>query len=175
MLGFVEPVLFEQGTAEDDLRVADLVQEVRAPLEQLERVAGLLFGQAPVAGSEMNLCKRRDRLRCIRVATDLERNGERTLEIRDRVVGLAEQEVQAAEVVEHSAEVLAVAVRLVELLRAFGERARPEPLAIAFCDERCLESDVRNRQRVVESLCKLQRALDVLARGFEIALTARAA
>src|SRR6266571_3566504 len=127
MLGFVEPLLFEQSTAEDDLRVADLVEEVRAPVEQLECVAGLLFGQAPVAGSEMNLCKRRDRLRRIRVAANLERNGERALEIRDRVVRLAEQEVQAAEVVEHSAEVLPVAVRLVELLRAFGERARARP------------------------------------------------
>src|SRR5512133_2644701 len=113
MLGFVEPLLFEQGTTEDDLRVADLVQEVGASLEQLERVARLLFGQSPIAGLQMNLCERRDRLRCIRVAANLERNGERALEIGDRIVGLAEQEVQATEVVEHAAEVLAVAVRLV--------------------------------------------------------------
>src|SRR6476646_3193793 len=91
LLGFIQPLLLEQGTAEDDLRIADLVEKVRAPLEQLERMAGLLFGQAPVARSEVNLCERRNRLGCIRVAADLERNGERALQVRDRIVGLAEQ------------------------------------------------------------------------------------
>ena len=58
MLCLVEPILFEQRASENDLRVADLVQEVWTSFEQLERVARLLLGEAPVAGAEMNLCER---------------------------------------------------------------------------------------------------------------------
>src|SRR5262249_40715919 len=41
-------------------------------------------------------------------------------------------------------------------------------------DDRSLERDVRDRQRVAETLGELERELDVLARRLEVALTARA-
>jgi hypothetical protein len=55
VLRLVEPVLFEQRTAEHDLRVPDLVEEVSTSVEQLERVTRLLLGKRPVAGAEVNL------------------------------------------------------------------------------------------------------------------------
>src|SRR5919201_2846980 len=55
VLRLVEPVLFEQRTAEHDLRVPDLVEEVSTSVEQLERVTRLLLGERPVAGAEVNL------------------------------------------------------------------------------------------------------------------------
>ena len=133
-------------------------------------MARLLLGERPLAGAEMHLRERRDRLRGIRLAADLERDRERALQVVDRVVGLAEQVVQTAEVVQQPADVLTVAVLLVQLLRALGERPRAQPLAVALGDERSLEGDVSDGQRVVDAVGELERALDVLARGLEVAL-----
>ena len=96
---------------------------------------GLLFGQAPVAGAEVDLRERGDRLGRVGIAADFERNGECALEVRNCVVRLAEEIVQAAEVVEHAAEVLPVAVLLVQLLCALGEGARTKPVPVAFGDD----------------------------------------
>ena len=64
---------------------------------------------------------------------------------------------------------------LVELLGTFGKGPGTKPLPVPLGDERRLERDVRNRQRVVEPLGELERELDVLARGLEVALTPGAA
>ena len=48
-------------------------------------------------------------------------------------------------------------------------------MAHALRDKRGLEVDVRHRAVVVECLRQLERALDVLARGLEVALPAVAA
>src|SRR5207248_1255254 len=111
-LGLVEPVLLEQRPAEDDLRVSDLVDEVHASVEQLQRMARLLLRELVLLRTEMNLGERRDRLRGVGVAARLERNRERLLEMSDCVLRLAEQVVEAAEVVEHPTEVDPVAVHL---------------------------------------------------------------
>jgi hypothetical protein len=55
VLRFVEPLLLEQRATEHDLRVADLVQEVCASLEQLERVTSLLLGEVPLTRTQVNL------------------------------------------------------------------------------------------------------------------------
>jgi len=57
-LGVVEPTLLEQGTPEDQLGAADLVDVVHAVVEKLERLAGLILGQLDVAGSQMDLRER---------------------------------------------------------------------------------------------------------------------
>ena len=64
---------------------------------------------------------------------------------------------------------------LVELLGTFGKGPGTKPLPVPFGDERRLERDVRNRQRVVEPLGELEGELDVFARGLEVALTPGAA
>ena len=75
------------------------------PLEQLQRVTRLLLGLVDVAGAQMDLGERRHGLRGVRVAAGVERDPERLLQQVDRLVGLAEEEVQAAEVVRELADV----------------------------------------------------------------------
>src|SRR5215831_19921903 len=123
----------------------------------------------------MHLSQRRDGLGRIRIAADLERDREGALEVVDRVLGLAEEIVETAQVIQQAPDVLAIAVLLVQLLRALSECPRAQPLPIALGDERRLERDVRNRKRVVEAVGELERALDVLTRGLEVALPACAA
>ena len=64
-----------------------------------ERVPRLLLRLLDVAGAEVDLCEGGHGLRRIRVAARVERDPESLFELPDRHVGLAEQEVQAAEVV----------------------------------------------------------------------------
>jgi hypothetical protein len=45
LLGLVDPAALEERAAEDELDVADLVDEVLAVAEELERLARLLVGQ----------------------------------------------------------------------------------------------------------------------------------
>src|SRR4051794_37972209 len=85
LLCIVESLLLEQGATENDLRVADLVEKVGSSLEELERMSRLLLGETPITGAEMNLCERRNSLRRVGVAADLERDGKRALEIGDRL------------------------------------------------------------------------------------------
>ena len=66
-------------------------------------------------------------------------------------------------------------MRLVQLLRPLGERPGAQPMTVALRNDRRLEGHVRDGQRVVEAICELERALDVLPRGLEVALPTRAA
>src|SRR4051812_32081456 len=106
-LRLVEAVLLEQRAPEDELHVADLVEVVLVAgrLEELKRVTRLLLRLLDVAGAEMDLGERGDSLRRIGVAAGLEGDAECFLQEADRLVGLAEEEVQAAEVVRELADV----------------------------------------------------------------------
>ena len=73
----------------------------------------LLLRLLDVAGAEMDLRERRDSLRGIGVAAGLEGDAERLLQQADRLVGLAEEEVQPAEVVRELADIDAVGELLV--------------------------------------------------------------
>src|SRR5213592_4501124 len=92
----------------------------------------------------------------------------------DRLLGLTEVEVQAAEVVEQPADVSLVVDLLVGLC-ALRVVARLDPVPHPLADKRSLEERIRGLPRIVERLCELERALDVLARCFEIALAPIAA
>src|SRR6266516_3577169 len=86
----------------------------------------------------------------------------------DRLLGLAEVEVQATEVVEQPADVSLVVDLLVVGLRALSVIARLDPVPHPLADKRSLEVRVRGLARIVERL----RELDVLARCFEVSLAA---
>src|SRR5436190_3402361 len=165
-LGLVEAVLLEQRPPEDELRAADLVEVVLVSggLEEAQRVPRLLFGLLDVAGSEMDLGQRGHRLRRVCVATGLEGDAERLLQEADRLVGLAEEEVQAAEIVRQLADVDLVGELLVGSARLLGVVPREHPVPLAVGDERRLEVGGADRARVVRVLGELKRALDVLAR-----------
>ena len=105
LLGFVEPLLFEQRTAQHEPRVPDLVHAILPAVEAPQRVARMLLGQDRIAGLQVHLCERRDRRRHVVVVAVVERDRERLLEPRDRLLGLAEQEVEAAEVVQQPPDV----------------------------------------------------------------------
>ena len=90
---------------EDEPRVADLVDAVLAPVEPAQRVARVLLGRDRIAGPQVHLRERRHDRRHVVVVAVLERDGERLLEALDRPVGLAEQELEPAEVVEQPADV----------------------------------------------------------------------
>src|SRR5579884_4514243 len=105
----VDASLLEQRAPEHEVRVAALVDVVVAVVEDRQRVPRLLLGELRRAAAQVHLCKRRDRLRGVGVVAELERQGERVLEVRDRGLRLAEQEAQPAEVVERPRGELAVA------------------------------------------------------------------
>ena len=138
-------------------------------------MARLLLCERGVAGSEMNLRERRDGLRRVRVRSDLERGREGALQVVDGLVGLSEEEGQAAEVVEEPADALAIGHLLVQRLRALGVGASQHPLALPLGHERSLEVDVRDRLAVAEALGQLQRAVDVLPGRHPVALSPVAA
>src|SRR2546423_128634 len=134
-LGIVEPrfrlvesFLSEERRAEDDLRVADLVDEVDTAVEQLQRVPRLLPRQLVLLQTEMDLRERRDSLRSVGVVPRLERDRKCLLQMTDRVLWLSEEIVETAEVVQHATEIDPVAVRLVELPRPLRERAGTQPM-----------------------------------------------
>src|SRR5947207_15226517 len=93
----------------------------------------------------------------------------------DRLLGLAEVEVQATEVVEQPADVSLVVDLLVVGLRALSVIARLDPVPHPLADKRSLEVGVRRLSRIVERLSELERTLDVLARCFEVPLASVAA
>src|ERR1700675_804617 len=87
---------------------------------------------------------------------------------------MTEKEVDAAEVVQQPAEVAAVRELLVRGLGALGVGTCEHPVTLAVGDDRRLEVDIGGRALVVQALCKLERAFDVLARSLEIAAPALA-
>ena len=128
-----------------------------------------------LAGRQVHVGERRDDVGRLGVAALVEQDAVGALQVLDRALGLAELEVEAAEVVQQAADVALVVELLVVGLRALRVAAREHPVAHALGDERGLEVDVRHRAVVVERLRQLERALDVLARGLEVALAAVAA
>ena len=133
-LRVVEAALLGQRAAEHELRVPDLVDEVVAAGEQLERVARLRLGDVRLARAEVDLGERRDRLRRVGGGVELERGRDGTLQVLDRLLLPSEQEVEPAEVVEQPAGALAVADALEDLARLLGVEAREQRLAGALRD-----------------------------------------
>ena len=133
---------------------------------------GLLLGLLDVAGAEMNLRERRDGRGRLLVAPELERDREGLLEVLDRDLGLAEQELDRAEVVHQPADVRAVGELFVLRLGVLGVRAREHVVAVALGEHRRLEVRGAECARILERLGELERALDVLARGLVVALAA---
>src|SRR4029077_13923250 len=89
--------------------------------------------------------------------------------------GLAELEVQAAEVVEQPADVSLVVDLLVVGLRALRVVARLDPVPHPLADKRSLEVRVRRLARIIERLRELERALDIFARCLIVPLAPVAA
>src|SRR4051794_13742399 len=123
----------------------------------------------------MDVGERRNDVRRLRIAALVEQHAVRVLQILDRLLGLAEVEVQPAEVVEQPADVTLVTDLLVVGLCPLGVIARLDPVPHPLADERSLEERIRRLARIVERLRELERALDILARSLEVSLPAVAA
>ena len=123
----------------------------------------------------MHLGERRHDLGRVGRRARVEEDAEGVLELLDRLLRLAEQEVEPAEVVQQLADVGLVGELLVLALRALRVRPREQPVAVALGDQRGLEEDVGDGAPVVQALGELERALDVLAGGLPVALPAIAA
>ena len=91
------------------------------------------------------------------------------------MLGLAELEVQAAEVVQQAADVSLIVDLLVVGLCALGVAARLDPVPHPLGDQRSLEETFRHLARIVQRLRELERALDVFTRCFEVPLASVAA
>ena len=105
----------------------------------------------------------------------LERDRERLLESHDRLLGLAEQEVEPAQVDHHPAGAEPVGDLLEHRLRPLRVGARENPVPVALGDQRGLEVDLTERAGILHRLGELERALDVVARGLVIPLAPVAA
>ncbi len=122
------------------------------------------------ARAQVNLRERGDRGRRVLVAPDLERDRECVLEMLDRLLGLAEQELEAAEVVQQAADVDAVCELLVLTLRPLGIGTREHPVTAALGEHRSLEVRLPERAQILHRIGELECVLDVLARGLVVAL-----
>ena len=91
------------------------------------------------------------------------------LQVLDRLIGLAEQEDDPAEIVQDTTDVRPVAALLVELLGVLGVGASDEPFAFALVDEEGRKFS-GPRGRVADRVGELERGLDVGARGSEVPL-----
>src|SRR4051794_25836595 len=151
----VEASLLEERAAEHDARVPDLVEHVVALADDLQGVQRLLLGALDVAGAQVDLRERRDGGRDLFVAAGLERHRDRMLEVLDRLLRLAEQELEAAEVVEQPRDVRAVGQLLVLRLRLLGVGAGEHPVPVALGEQRGLEVRRSERTRVVRRLGQL--------------------
>src|SRR5919109_1864326 len=109
------------------------------------------------------LRSRRDGAGGIRLAAVLEQHLERLVQLLDRLLGLAQQEVETAEVVEHPADRRAVRDLLELCLRLLRVLPSQDPLALALGDKRRLEVDTGDGPGVVQTLGELERALEILA------------
>src|SRR6185503_16532603 len=170
-----ELLLLEQSPAEDELGVADLVEVVDPAAQKIECVPRLLLRELRLARAQVDLRKRRDDVAGIGVIADLEENPIGVLEVLDRLFGLSKLEVESAEVVQELADIRLVGELLVLRLGALRVRTSEHPVARALGDQRSLEVVMSDRAPVVQAFCELQRTLDVLARGFPVALAPIAA
>src|SRR6187431_2296171 len=130
----------------------------------------LLLCELRLARAQVNLREGRDDVAGIGAVADLEENPIGVLEVLDRLLGLPELEIESAEVVQELADVRLVGELLVLRLGALRVRAGEHPVPGALGDERCLEIVVGDGAPVVQALSELERALDVLARRFPVAL-----
>src|SRR6185312_4773751 len=96
--------LLEERPAEHELCVAELDPMVDAAAHEDERATRETFGLLELAGAELNLCKRRDRICGLDVASEIEQDRERLLELLACVFRPAEQEGEPAEVVQAAAD-----------------------------------------------------------------------
>src|SRR5687768_16403211 len=92
LLRFLELPALHERAAEHDVRLADLVEEVVAALEQLQRVPRVLFGPIPVLEVEVHGRQAADRLRRVALRVDLDGDGEGCLQLLDRLLRLSEQQ-----------------------------------------------------------------------------------
>ena len=83
----------------------------------------------------MHCCERAGRLRGLLLAVGVEGRRVRGLQVLDRLVRLAEHQVQPAEVVQQAGEVPLVVQLLVEALRPLGIAPREHPVAHPLRDE----------------------------------------
>src|SRR5580765_2615732 len=130
----------------------------------------LLLREFRLARAQVNLREGRDDVAGVGVVADLEENPVGVLQVLDRLLGLPELEIESAEVVQELADVRLVGEFLVLRLGALRVRAGEYPVPGALGDERCLEIVVGDGAPVVQALGELERALDVLARSFPVAL-----
>src|SRR5207248_2892864 len=89
--------------------------------------------------AELQLCERGHRVGGADVASELESEPERLLEALRGAFVVAEEELDAAEVVEQLVDAQTVAAPLVELERLLPVAAGHQPLAFALGDDRRLE------------------------------------
>ena len=85
LLGLVESALLHERAAEDELRRADLVEEVDAPLEERQRLAREPLGLLEVVQLEMDGGERAGRLGGLLLAVGVERGRVRGLQVLDRL------------------------------------------------------------------------------------------
>ena len=107
----------------------------------------MLLGRFPLAEAEVHGGEAADGLARRRPAIDLDRDREGRLQLLDRLVRLAEQEAEAAEVVQQPTDGPLVVELLEEVLGPLGVVAREHPVAGALGDERGLEVRVRHLAR----------------------------
>src|SRR6266545_188113 len=141
LLRVVEPLLFEERTAEDELGIPDLVEEVEPAVQEPERVSRLLLGLVDVAGPQVDLGKRRHRLRGVGIVPEVESDAEGLLEMRDSLLRLPEEEIESADVIEQTADVPFLGEILEDRLGLLRVRAGKHPVTLALGDERRLEVD----------------------------------
>src|SRR6185312_7541492 len=135
----------------------------------------LLLCELRLTRAQVNLREGRDDVAGVGVVADLEENPIGVLEVLDRLVGLPQLEIESAEVVQELADVRLVGQLLVLRLGALRIRAGEHPVPGALGDERSLEIAVGDPTAPLSSLGELERALDVLPRGFPVALAPVAA
>src|SRR5262249_32614764 len=112
---------------------------------------------------------------CVGIVSCLECDRERLLEQLDRVLGVAEQEVEPPEVVRELTDMDAVGELRVSLPRPLGVIAGQHPVALAVGDERSLEVRGADREEIVDTPRQLECPLDVVPGSLVIALTLPAA
>src|SRR5204862_4992269 len=86
-LGLLEPAGAEQGAAEHDLRVAELVEVVDPAPQELDRVPRVLLRLRVSSEVELDARERGDRLRGVGVVAGVEGDRERLLEELGRALG----------------------------------------------------------------------------------------
>src|SRR5204862_4096977 len=99
----------------------------------------LLFGTDWISTPQMNLRKRRNCIRGVRFATNVECYAERVLKQCLGLFGLTQEEVESTEVVKHPADVAAICDLLVVSLGLLGIPPSADPVSHSLSDQGGLE------------------------------------